>query len=84
MFATNCAAERNITPDTDRATLFIDNGASNTFLDTQSIRGLRDKVREFKDLEKPKSIETAGNQTQYGTKGTSLGISAFGLGWGRG
>lgn len=66
MFATTCKAGREFTPDPDHATLLIDSGASNTFLDPRIVPGLKDKMREYKDLETPKPIETAGDHTLHG------------------
>lgn len=67
VFTSISMAGRKFTPDADRATLFIDSGASNTFLDPEIIPGLQDKMMEYRDFEKPMPIETAGDNTIFGT-----------------
>lgn len=51
---------RRFAPNADGATLLIDTGASETFLDDELIPGLKDRMKEYKDLNMPKVILVAG------------------------
>ena len=57
------AATRLFTPSTKGATLLVDSGASESFLDDELIPGLKQAMREFKGLSTPKEITTAGKHT---------------------
>ena len=65
------AATRRFTPSTKGATLLVDSGVSESFLDGELIPGLKERMREFKELSTPKEITTAGKHTVYGV-GTSI------------
>ena len=54
------------TPSAKGATLLIDNGASESFLDDELIPDLKTRVREFKTLSTPREITTAGKHTLHG------------------
>ena len=60
------AAARRFTPNTKGATLLVDSGLSESFLDDELIPGLKERMREFKELSTPKEITTAGKHTIYG------------------
>ena len=60
------AATRRFTPSTKCATLLVDSGASESFLYDDLIPGLKERMREFKELSTPKEITTAGKHTIYG------------------
>ena len=67
-------ATRRFTPSTKGATLLVESGASESFLDDELIPGLKERVRELKELPTPKEITTAGKHTTYGV---GTGIIAF-------
>ena len=68
------AATRRFTPSTKGATLLVDSGASESFLDDERIPGLKERMREFKELSTPKEITTAGKHPIYGV---GTGIISF-------
>ena len=73
-FMFTAAATRRFTPSTKGATLLVDSGASESFLDDELIPGLKEKTRDFKELSTPKEITTAGKHTIYGV---GTGIISF-------
>ena len=73
-FMFTAAATRRFTPSTKGATLLVDSGASESFLDDELIPGLKERMREFKGLSTPKEITTAGKHTIYGV---GTGIISF-------
>ena len=73
-FMFTAAATRRFTPSTKGATLLIDSGASEPFLDDGLIPGLKERMREFKGLSTPKEVITAGKHTIYGI---GTGIISF-------
>ena len=68
------AATRRLTPSTNGATLLVDSGASESFLDDELIPGLKERMREFKELSTPKEITTAEKHTIFGV---GTGIISF-------
>ena len=54
-------------PNADRLTLIVDSGASDRLLVDERILRLLGSMRDFTELEKPKSIVTAGNQKVIAT-----------------
>ena len=77
-FTFPAAATRRFTPNTKATTLLVDSGASELFLDDELIPGLKERMREFKELSTPKEIITAWKHTIYGvdTPATSRSPSA--------
>ena len=73
-FMFTAAATRRFTPSTKGATLLVDSGASESFLDDELISGLKEMMREFKELSTPKEITNAGKHTIYGV---GTGIISF-------
>ena len=73
-FMFSAAATRRFTPSTKDATLLVDSGASESFIDDKLIQGLRERMREFKELLTPKEITIAGKHTIYGV---GIGIISF-------
>ena len=73
-FMFTAAATKRFTPSTKGATLLVDSGASESFLDDELISGLKEMMREFKELSTPKEITTAGKHTIYGV---GTGIISF-------
>ena len=61
---------------TKGATLLVDSGASESFLDDELVPGLKERMREFKELSTPKEITTAGKHTIYGV---DTGIISFAI-----
>ena len=70
-FMFTAAVTRRLTPSTKGATLLVDSGASESFLDDELIPGLKERMREFKELSTPKEITTVGKHTIYKV-GTSI------------
>ena len=70
-FMFTAAATRRFTPSTKGGTLLVDSGASESFLDDELIPGLKERMREFKELSTPKEITTAGKHAIYGV-GTGI------------
>ena len=64
------------TPSAKGATLLVDSGASESFLDDELIPDLKTRMREFKTLSTPREITTAGKHTLYGIGTVSLLPSA--------
>ena len=64
-FMFTAAATRRFTPSTKGATLLVDSGASESFLDDELIPGLKERMREFKEILTPKEITTARKHTIY-------------------
>ena len=64
-FTFTAAATRLFTPSTKDAMLLVDNGTSGSFVDDELIPGLKERMREFKELSTPKEITTAGKHTIY-------------------
>ena len=62
------------TPSAKGATLLVDSGASESFLDDELIPDLKTRMREFKTLSTPREITTAGKHTLYGI---GTGIISF-------
>ena len=62
------------TPGAKDATLLVDSGASESFLDDELIPDLKTRMREFKTLSTPREITTAGNHTLHGI---GTGIISF-------
>ena len=56
------------------ATLLVDSGASESFLDDELIPDLKTRMREFKTLSTPREITTAGKHTLHGI---GTGIISF-------
>ena len=54
------------TPSAKDATLLVDSGASESFLDDELIPDLKTRMREFKTLSTPREITTAGKHTLHG------------------
>ena len=54
------------TPSAKGATLLVDSGASESFLDDELIPDLKTRMREFKTLSTPQEITTAGKHTLHG------------------
>ena len=54
-------------PSAKGATLLVDSGASESFLDDELIPDLKTRMREFKTLSTPREITTAGKHTGIGT-----------------
>ena len=54
------------TPSAKGATLLVDSGASESFLDDELIPDLKTRMREFKTLSTPREITTAGKHTLHG------------------
>ena len=73
-FIFTAAATRRFTPSTKGATLLVESCASESFLDDELIPGLKERIREFKELSMPKEITTAGKHTIYGV---GTGIISF-------
>ena len=73
-FMFTAAATRRFTPSTKSAMLLVDSGASESFLDDELIPGLKERVREFKDLSTLKEVTTAGKRAIYGV---GTGIISF-------
>ena len=65
-FVFTAAATKRCTPSTRGATLLVDSGASESFLDDKLIPGLKERMREFKEFSTPKEIIIAGKHTIYG------------------
>ena len=55
-FMLTAAATRRFTPSTKGATLLVDSGASESFLEDELIPELKERMREFKELSTPKEI----------------------------
>ena len=51
----------------DVFTMLVDSGASDHFVDSELIRGLQQGMVEYRKLEQPKPIETAGNKQVFAT-----------------
>ena len=62
------------TPSAKGATLLVDSGASEPFLDDELIPDLKTRMREFKTLSTPREITTAGKHTLHGI---GTGIISF-------
>ena len=62
------------TPSAKGATLLVDSGASESFLDDDLIPDLKTRMREFKTLSTPREITTAGKHTLHGI---GTGIISF-------
>ena len=62
MFTT---ATRRFTPSTKGAALLVDSGASESFLDDELFPGLKERMRDFKELSTPKEITTLEKHTTY-------------------
>ena len=62
------------TPSAKDATLLVDSGASESFLDDELIPDLKTRMREFKTLSTPREITTAGKHTLHGI---GTGIISF-------
>ena len=62
------------TPSAKGATLLVDSGASESFLDDELIPDLKTWMREFKTLSTPREITTAGKHTLHGI---GTGIISF-------
>ena len=62
------------TPSAKGATLLVDSGASESFLDDELIPDLKTRMREFKTLSTPREITTAGKHTLHGI---GTGIISF-------
>ena len=62
------------TPSAKGATLLVDSGASEFFLDDELIPDLKTRMREFKTLSTPREITTAGKHTLHGI---GTGIISF-------
>ena len=62
------------TPSAKGATLLVDSGASESFLDDELIPNLKTRMREFKTLSTPREITTAGKHTLHGI---GTGIISF-------
>ena len=60
-FMFTAAATRQLTPSTKGATLLVDSDASESFLDDKLIPGLKERMREFKELSTPKESQPPGN-----------------------
>ena len=73
-FMFTAVATRRFTPSTKGATLLVDSGASKSFIDEELIPGLKERMREFKELSAPMEIITAGKHTIYGV---GTGIISF-------
>ena len=65
---------RRFTPSAKGATLLVDSGASEPFLDDELIPDLKTRMREFKTLSTPREITTAGKHTLHGI---GTGIISF-------
>ena len=76
-FMFTATATRRFTPSTKGAALLVDRGAPESFLDDELIPGLKERMREFKELSTPKEITTAGKHAIYGV---STGIISFTIG----
>ena len=72
-FMFTAAATRRVTPSTKGATLLVDSGPSESFLDDELIPGLKKKW-EFKELSTPNETTTDGKHTTYGV---GIGIISF-------
>ena len=72
-FMFTAAATRRVTPSTKGATLLVDSGPSESFLDDELIPGLKEKW-EFKELSTPNETTTDGKHTTYGV---GTGIISF-------
>ena len=70
-FMSTATATRRFAPSTKGATLLVDSCASESFLDDELIPGLKENMREFKELSTPKEVTTAGKHTIY-VVGTSI------------
>ena len=64
MYATGIPGR--LTPSAKDATLLVDSGASESFLDDELIPDLKTRMREFKTLSTPRDITTAGKHTLHG------------------
>ena len=73
-FMFTSAATRRFTPSTKGATLLVDGGASESFLGDELTPGLKERMREFRELSTPKEITTAGKHTIHGV---GTGIISF-------
>ena len=73
-FMFTAAATRRFTSSTKGATLLVDSGAAESFLDDELIPGLKERMREFKELSTPKEITTTGKHTIFGV---DTGIISF-------
>ena len=62
------------TPSAKGATLLVDSGASESFLDDELIPDLKTRMRDFKTLSTPREITTAGKHTLHGI---GTGIISF-------
>ena len=62
------------TPSAKGATLLVDSGASESFLDDELIPDLKTRMREFKTQSTPREITTAGKHTLHGI---GTGIISF-------
>ena len=62
------------TPSAKGATLLVDSGVSESFLDDELIPDLKTRMREFKTLSTPREITTAGKHTLHGI---GTGIISF-------
>ena len=62
------------TPSAKGATLLVDSGASESFLDDELIPDRKTQMREFKTLSTPREITTAGKHTLHGI---GTGIISF-------
>ena len=62
------------TPSAKGATLLVDSGASESFLDDELIPDLKTRMREFKTPSTPREITTAGKHTLHGI---GTGIISF-------
>ena len=72
MYATGMPGR--LTPSAKGATLLVDSGASESFLDDELIPDLKTRMREFKTLSTPREITTAGKHTLHGI---GTGIISF-------
>ena len=73
-FMFTAAAMRRFTPSTNGATLLVDSGVSESFLDNELVSGLKERMRYFKELSTPIEITTARKHTIYRV---GIGVSSF-------
>ena len=74
-FTFTAAATRRFTPNTKGATLLIDSGASESFLDYELIPGLKERMREFNELSTLKEITTIAKHTTCGVGTGSISFA---------
>ena len=69
------STDYDLSNDTDHLTMLVDSGASGHYFDYQLHPGLKDQLVNYKELEKPRKLVTAGRHVLRRTAtGTAPGV----------